>query len=66
MKVKEFLENYRGIDYNLTVEFRINNNLIRIETFNCIENISEEFKDKEIDNWFVDKTDLIVIDCKGE
>ena len=30
MKVKEFLDNYSGIDYNLTVEFRVNNNLIRI------------------------------------
>ena len=44
MKVCEFFKNNRMLSYNITVEFRINNEFIRYETFNSIENISIQFK----------------------
>ena len=67
MKVIDFIKDYRLLDYKVTFEFREDNFFIKEETIDNVYNLSVQFLDREIDNWFIDfNNQKFVIDFKGE
>lgn len=54
MKVIDFINSNRLLEYKITFEFRRNNIFIKDETIDNVYNLSEQFLDSDIDNWFVD------------
>ena len=65
MKVIDFIKSNRLLEHKLTFEFRKNNLFIKEETIDNIYNLSEQFLENNIDNWFVDfDNNKIVIDLK--
>lgn len=54
MKVIDFINSNRLLEYKITFEFRRNNIFIKDETIDNVYNLSEQFLDSNINNWFVD------------
>lgn len=54
MKVIDFINSNRLLEYKITFEFRRNNLFIKDETIDDVYNLSKQFLDSNIDNWFVD------------
>lgn len=54
MKVIDFINSNRLLEYKITFEFRKNNIFIKDETIDNVYNLSEQFLDSNINNWFVD------------
>lgn len=67
MKVINFIEKIRGLEYKLTFEFRQENYFLKQEIVDNVYAIDLKLLDKEIDNWFVDfEKQKIVIDLEKE
>ena len=65
MKVIDFIKSNRMIEYKVTFEFRRNNYFIKEETIDNVYNLSKQFLDSNIDNWFVDfNNNKIILDLK--
>ena len=63
MKVIDFINSNRLLEYKITFEFRRNNIFIKDETIDNVYNLSEQFLDSDIDNWFVDfNKEKIILD----
>ena len=67
MKVINFIEKIRDLEYKLTFEFRQENDFLKQEIVDNVYAIDLKLLDKEIDNWFVDfEKQMIVIDLEKE
>lgn len=63
MKVIDFINSNRLLEYKITFEFRRNNIFIKDETIDNVYNLSEQFLDSNINNWFVDfNKEKIILD----
>ena len=54
MKVIDFIKSNRLLEYKITFEFRRNNFFVKDETIDNVYNLSKQFLDSNINNWFVD------------
>lgn len=65
MKVIDFIKSNRLLEYKITFEFRRNNLFIKDETIDDVYNLSKQFLDSNIDNWFVSfDENKIILDLK--
>ena len=64
MKVIDFIKSNRLLEYKLTFEFRRNNLFIKEETIDNVYNLSKQFLDSDIDNWFISNDGTIILDLK--
>ena len=67
MKVINFIEKIRNLEYKLTFEFRQENYFLKQEIVDNVNVIDLKLLDREIDNWFIDfEKQIIVIDLVKE
>lgn len=65
MQVIDFIKSNRLLEYKLTFEFRRNNFFIKEETIDNVYNLSKQFLNSDIDNWFIDfDNNKIILDLK--
>ena len=64
MKVVDFIKSNRLLKFRVTVEFRKNNLFIKRETIDNVYNLSKEFLDSDIDNWFISNDGIFILDLK--
>ena len=64
MRVIDFIKSNRLLEYKLTFEFRRNNLFIKEETIDNVYNLSKQFLNSDIDNWFISNDNTIILDLK--
>ena len=65
MKVIDFVKSNRLLEFKVTFEFRKNNFFIKEETIDNVYNLSKQFLNSDIDNWFIDfDNNKIILDLK--
>lgn len=64
MKAIDFIKSYRLLECRVTFEFRKNNIFIKEETIDNVYNLSKQFLDSDIDNWFISNDGTIILDLK--
>ena len=64
MKVIDFVKSNRLLEFKVTFEFRKNNLFIKEETIDNVYNLSKQFLDSDIDNWFISNDGTIILDLK--
>lgn len=64
MRVTDFIKSNRLLEYKLTFEFRRNNLFIKEETIDSVYNLSKQFLNSDIDNWFISNDNTIILDLK--
>ena len=64
MKVIDSVKSNRLLEFKVTFEFRKNNLFIKEETIDNVYNLSKQFLDSDIDNWFISNDGTIILDLK--
>lgn len=54
MKLVDFIKYYRLLEYKVTLEIRKNNIFLKEEIIDNIYNLSKQFMDSNINDWFID------------
>lgn len=65
MKLVDFIKYYRLLEYKVTLEIRKNNIFLKEEIIDNIYNLSKQFMDSNINDWFIDfDNEKIIVNLK--
>lgn len=65
MKLIDFIKYNRLLEYKITLEIRKNNIFVKEETIDNEYNLSKQFIDSNIDDWFIDfDNEKIIVNLK--
>lgn len=65
MKLIDFIKYNRLLEYKITLEIRKNNIFIKEETIDNEYNLSKQFIDSDINDWFIDfDNEKIIVNLK--